>query len=73
MTATIEIRETPHNRSFPGYCAEFYMSDILLAAVPLAGPAYEVLLKHYSETSEIVHTCVSKNNRGQWVKSKVKA
>jgi len=73
MTATVEIRETPNNRSFSGYCAEFYMSDILLAVAPLASPAYDALVDHYSKTSEIVRTCVAQNNRGQWVKSEVSA
>jgi len=73
MTATIEVRKTPLNSAFTGYCIEFYMSDILLAAVCCGSPAYEALLKHYEEKSELEYTCVSRNSRGVYVKSKVAA
>ena len=43
MTHAAEIRSTPNNQSFAGYCLEFYAGGILIAVTGTASPAAELI------------------------------
>ena len=43
MTHAAEIRSTPNNQSFAGYCLEFYVGGILIAVAGTASPAAELI------------------------------